>query len=77
MRLPKEWKTRVPPRVMTEHEWRMLGVDQASAWKHYAVHRPEPHLLMFRRPLPGQKKGEEEAKPPGSVIVSGGSSAEQ
>ena len=20
-------------------------------WQHYAIHRPEPHILLFRRPL--------------------------
>lgn len=29
-------------------EWRTLGVQQSKGWVHYAVHRPEPHVLLFR-----------------------------
>jgi cyclin-dependent kinase regulatory subunit CKS1 len=38
-------------RVMTEMEWRGIGVQQSRGWEHYAYHRPEPHILLFRRPL--------------------------
>mmetsp|Transcript_8188 Transcript_8188/g.19582 ORF Transcript_8188/g.19582 Transcript_8188/m.19582 type:complete len:110 (+) Transcript_8188:94-423(+) len=38
-------------RLLTEGEWRGLGVTQSRGWEHYAVHRPEPHILLFRRPL--------------------------
>ena len=31
-------------------EWRALGVHQSRGWVHYAVHRPEPHILLMRRP---------------------------
>eukprot|EP00892_Ulva_mutabilis_P003471 jgi/Ulvmu1/1496/UM011_0226.1 len=43
-RLPK------PMRILAEVEWRTLGVQQSKGWVHYAVHRPEPHVLLFRRP---------------------------
>ena len=36
---------------MTEMEWRGIGVQQSRGWEHYAYHRPEPHILLFRRPL--------------------------
>lgn len=39
---------------MTETEWRNLGVQQSPGWVHYMVHAPEPHVLLFRRPLPDQ-----------------------
>jgi len=39
------------PRIMTEQEWRGIGVQQSRGWVHYAVHRPEPHILLFRRSL--------------------------
>eukprot|EP01018_Ginkgo_biloba_P034537 Gb_39695 [translate_table: standard] len=32
-------------------EWRGIGVQQSRGWVHYAVHRPEPHIMLFRRPL--------------------------
>ncbi|KAJ2557992.1 hypothetical protein EV175_001018 [Coemansia sp. RSA 1933] len=38
-----------PPRLMTETEWRGLGVRQSPGWEHYMVHEPEPHVLLFRR----------------------------
>lgn len=37
---------------MTETEWRNLGVQQSPGWVHYMLHAPEPHVLLFRRPLP-------------------------
>jgi cyclin-dependent kinase regulatory subunit CKS1 len=35
--------------LLTEDQWRFLGLQQSSAWVHYAIHRPEPHILLFRR----------------------------
>ncbi|CAN0414172.1 unnamed protein product [Pylaiella littoralis] len=50
--LPKETVKVLPKsRLLTENEWRNLGVQQSRGWQHYAVHRPEPHILLFRRPL--------------------------
>lgn len=37
------------PRLMTEAEWRALGVKMSPGWIHYAIHKPEPKLLLFRR----------------------------
>eukprot|EP01055_Gregarina_sp_Pseudo9_P000046 Gregarina_sp_Pseudo_9__45@NODE_102_length_4267_cov_34_192526_g94_i0_p4_GENE_NODE_102_length_4267_cov_34_192526_g94_i0NODE_102_length_4267_cov_34_192526_g94_i0_p4_ORF_typecomplete_len123_score18_04CKS/PF01111_19/2_4e33_NODE_102_length_4267_cov_34_192526_g94_i036484016 len=37
--------------LLTESEWRGLGVQQSRGWQHYLFHRPEPHVLLFRRPL--------------------------
>ncbi|KAI8810942.1 cyclin-dependent kinase regulatory subunit-domain-containing protein [Cladochytrium replicatum] len=48
--LPKQiarWVT--PDRLMTETEWRSLGVKQSHGWVHYMIHKPEPHILLFRR----------------------------
>jgi len=36
-------------RLLSEAEWRGLGVQQSRGWEHYAIHRPEPHILLFRR----------------------------
>jgi cyclin-dependent kinase regulatory subunit CKS1 len=46
--LPRDPKTNLP-RLLSEEEWRALGVQQSPGWVHYAVHRPEPHVLLFRR----------------------------
>jgi cyclin-dependent kinase regulatory subunit CKS1 len=37
--------------LLSEEEWRALGVTQSRGWTHYAVHKPEPHILLFKRPL--------------------------
>lgn len=96
--LPRELAKQVPKsHLMTEDEWRRLGVQQSLGWIHYMIHEPglctqphndqshevswsltmafancvlnikvvigekmtlfyfsEPHILLFRRPLPKQ-----------------------
>jgi len=37
--------------LLGEDQWRALGVQQSRGWMHYETHRPEPHILLFRRPL--------------------------
>jgi cyclin-dependent kinase regulatory subunit CKS1 len=50
--LPKDIAKTLPKsRLLTEVEWRGIGVQQSRGWQHYALHRPEPHVLLFRRPL--------------------------
>uniref|UniRef100_A0A7S1CQT6 Cyclin-dependent kinases regulatory subunit n=1 Tax=Bicosoecida sp. CB-2014 TaxID=1486930 RepID=A0A7S1CQT6_9STRA len=50
--LPKELAKSLPKeRLLLEPEWRGIGVQQSRGWVHYACHRPEPHVLLFRRPL--------------------------
>jgi len=49
--LPKDLAELVPrTHLMTESEWRNLGVQQSPGWTHYLIHEPEPHVLLFRRP---------------------------
>lgn len=51
--LPNDLARQVPKsHLMTETEWRNLGVQQSPGWVHYMLHAPEPHVLLFRRPLP-------------------------
>jgi len=48
--LPKDIAKLVPKtHLMTEMEWRGLGVQQSPGWIHYMIHEPEPHILLFRR----------------------------
>ncbi|KAI8473858.1 MAG: cyclin dependent kinase regulatory subunit [Monoraphidium minutum] len=48
--LPPEIANHLPKnRLLEENEWRALGVQQSRGWVHYAVHRPEPHIMLFRR----------------------------
>ncbi|KPJ15482.1 Cyclin-dependent kinases regulatory subunit [Papilio machaon] len=51
--LPPDLARLVPKsHLMTETEWRNLGVQQSPGWLHFMVHNPEPHVLLFRRPKP-------------------------
>ncbi|OCT69586.1 hypothetical protein XELAEV_18040898mg [Xenopus laevis] len=51
--LPKDIAKQVPKtHLMSETEWRNLGVQQSQGWVHYMIHEPEPHILLFRRSLP-------------------------
>jgi len=48
--LPGDLARHVPKtHLMTESEWRNLGVQQSPGWVHYMMHGPEPHVLLFRR----------------------------
>lgn len=38
-------------RLLSEVEWRSLGIQQSPGWVHYMIHKPEPHVLLFRRDL--------------------------
>ncbi|XP_025077565.1 cyclin-dependent kinases regulatory subunit-like [Pomacea canaliculata] len=50
--LPKEIAKLVPKtHLMSEAEWRSIGVQQSQGWIHYMRHDPEPHILLFRRKL--------------------------
>ncbi|XP_068620157.1 cyclin-dependent kinases regulatory subunit [Battus philenor] len=57
--LPKEMVKLVPKNhLMSEQEWRSIGVQQSQGWVHYMTHQPEPHILLFRRKktTPPEKK---------------------
>lgn len=65
MILPADIARLVPrSHLMTETEWRNLGVQQSPNWLHFMIHNPEPHVLLFRRPrtdiLPAGTSGIEE-----------------
>ena len=49
--LPKDIMKKIPHKgkLLSEQEWRALGVQQSRGWTHYEVHKPEPHILLFRR----------------------------
>ncbi|XP_036014872.1 cyclin-dependent kinases regulatory subunit 1-like [Mus musculus] len=55
--LPKDIANLVPKtHLMSESEWRKLGVQQSQGWVHYMIHEPEPHILLFPQPLPKKPK---------------------
>ncbi len=50
--LPKHIFRKLPrDRLLSETEWRNIGVQQSRGWIHYDIHKPEPHILLFRRPI--------------------------
>ncbi|KAG8371247.1 hypothetical protein BUALT_Bualt13G0067800 [Buddleja alternifolia] len=60
--LPAEVAKLLPKnRLLSENEWRAIGVQQSRGWVHYAIHRPEPHIMLFRRPLNYQQQQENQA----------------
>lgn len=56
--LPQDIAKALPKngRLLSEIEWRALGVQQSRGWIHYAIHKPEPHIMLFRRPLNYQQQ---------------------
>lgn len=44
------WRVSHGRRLLQDSEWRGLGVQGGPGWAHYAIHQPEPHILLFRRP---------------------------
>ncbi|XP_076916837.1 cyclin-dependent kinases regulatory subunit 2-like [Bidens hawaiensis] len=60
--LPSEVAKLLPKnRLLSESEWRAMGVQQSRGWVHYAIHKPEPHIMLFRRPLNYQQNQEAQA----------------
>jgi cyclin-dependent kinase regulatory subunit CKS1 len=62
--LPQDIASALPKngRLLSELEWRALGVQQSRGWIHYAIHKPEPHIMLFRRPLNFQQQQQEAAR---------------
>ncbi|KAL2271041.1 hypothetical protein VTJ83DRAFT_412 [Remersonia thermophila] len=51
--IPSEYhdKSKGTLKLLWEEEWRGMGITQSLGWEHYEVHEPEPHILLFKRPL--------------------------
>jgi cyclin-dependent kinase regulatory subunit CKS1 len=48
--LPKEVSRKDPRNhLLSEDEWRALGIQMSVGWIHYHRHHPEPNVLLFRR----------------------------
>ena len=50
---------------LSEDDSRAFGIIQSKGWVHYDYHLPEPHILLFRRPIgtnPRTGKVEEDLK---------------
>lgn len=51
--LPKEMAKTLPKsRLLTEAEWRGIGVQQSRGWQHYAIHR---YVCLFACFVRGEK----------------------
>lgn len=37
--------------LLSEIDWRRLGLQMSPGWEHYMIFKPEPYVLLFRRPL--------------------------
>ncbi|VDO30053.1 unnamed protein product [Onchocerca flexuosa] len=43
--VPKDLVELMPKdRLMSEKEWRSLGIQQSQGWVHYMIHNPERHV---------------------------------
>lgn len=61
-----------PRRLLSDTEWRALGINQSRGWEHYMLWEREPHILCFRRPLgtdPATGKPPADWKPPPTTAV--------
>lgn len=45
------FKTIPRNKLLCEDEWRELGIKQSRGWTHYMIYKPEPYILLFRRPI--------------------------
>ncbi|KAL9272528.1 Serine/threonine-protein phosphatase 5-like protein, partial [Drosera capensis] len=51
------------------NEWHAMGLQQSRGWVHYAIHRPEPHIMLFRRPLNYQQQQENQSSTQPSILL--------
>ena len=49
--LPKEYLKKLTGKLLSEDEWRSLGIQQSKGWEHYTIYKKEQHVLLFRRPI--------------------------
>ncbi|CAI6360562.1 unnamed protein product [Macrosiphum euphorbiae] len=48
--LPEDLAKTLPEtHLMTETEWRNIGIQMSTGWKHYMRYEPEPYIVPFRR----------------------------
>lgn len=46
--LPKEMAKSIPKtHLLTEDEWRSIGVQQSKGWVHYMIHEPGKFSFLF------------------------------
>ncbi|ELA46246.1 hypothetical protein VCUG_02255 [Vavraia culicis subsp. floridensis] len=47
--IPKSTIKSLPEKLLDESEWRALGLEMSVGWEHYMIHKPERHVLLFRK----------------------------
>ncbi|ELQ76747.1 Cyclin-dependent protein kinase CDC28, regulatory subunit CKS1 [Trachipleistophora hominis] len=47
--IPKSTVQSLPEKLLNESEWRALGLEMSVGWEHYMIHKPERHVLLFRK----------------------------
>lgn len=53
---PSNYRKYIPTgRLLSEAEWRSLGIQMSPGWEHYCIHNPEPYIFLFRRPTKKQE----------------------
>lgn len=46
--LPKELSKQIPPqKLLSEAEWRALGIQMSLGWEHYATHKYLSFYFLF------------------------------
>ncbi|KAF9330310.1 hypothetical protein BG006_006728 [Podila minutissima] len=49
-------------KLLSEPQWRAIGLQMSHGWEHYMQHAPEPHIMPFRRDLETSKRVRHEQK---------------
>ncbi|KAG0203187.1 Cyclin-dependent kinases regulatory subunit (Cell division control protein cks1) [Mortierella sp. GBA30] len=49
-------------RTLKEEEWRAIGIVMSQYWDNWMRHDPEPHVLLFRRPVGTGERLKKEAE---------------
>jgi len=51
VRLTKDVFKKIPQKgkIMTEEQWRSLGIKGSKGWQHYCIYHPELSVIMLRK----------------------------
>ena len=48
--ISKDAEDHIPKgKLLSEFEWRDIGVQMSPGWEHYLIYEPEPNVIFFRR----------------------------
>lgn len=73
VQIPKQLINQIPrDRLLDEDEWRAIGIVQSRGWENFLQHKPEPFILLFRRPRNSDNrsgKSMKDWKPPKQEMI--------